>query len=253
MFIAGLIAGQFGLFVVWAVLGPQRPLARFVSALLAVVSFSFLFFLGTGAIATGRELRELFRFLLALPLLFLAAQLPLWILKMALGCRIVFRQTEDSVDCSPSRQFGLQHMLGATTVVAIALGLARVAMTDLGPPGGRTVAEMWFPLMMACLMVGLWSAFSTLPCLWAVWMVRETVVSLGAVAIYTVVMTTVVLAVINAITDRSAPGEVVVGMMCFHGALMLVLLGGLFAVRACGAGLSGFPKTARRQEEDPPS
>lgn len=172
--------------------------------------------------------------MLMLPIIFLAVQVPLWILRIVTGWCIVAGSSEDYSPPSESRQFQLQHMLGATTAVAVALGLASVGLRYLDNPTEGTDPSMWLGLMFACLMFGVWSAFSTLPCFWAAFVAPHKMASAVMIAVYAVLMSFLVLAVISAIAGSAPPGEAVLCFVLFSGSLASVLLGGLHVVRLCG-------------------
>ena len=232
---AGAILGQFGLLAVWAVLGPQPLFVRWPISLLVAALLCCALLLGVTMVnGSGEGLGEAARGMLIFPLIFLAVQLPLWVLRIVTGWCLVARGTED---CSPpgeSRQFRLQHMLGATTAVALALGLASVGLRYSDIPSGRTDPSVWLGLMFACLMFGVWSAFSTLPCFWAAFVARHKMAGAAMIAVYAVLMSLLVLAVMSAIVGSAPPGEFVGAFILFHGSLAFVLLGGLHLARLCG-------------------
>jgi len=235
MVFTGALAGQFGLLAVWAVLGPQRLSVRWPLSLLVAVLLCCALLLGVTMIdGAGGELGETAMGMLTLPMIFLAVQVPLWILRIVTGWCIVAGGREDCSPPSEPRQFQLQHMLGATTAVAVALGLASVGLRYFENPTRRTDPSMWLGLMFACLMCGVWSAFSTLPCFWAAFVARNKMASAAMIAVYAVLMSLLVLAVMSAIYGSAPPGEVVGGFILFHGSLAFVLLGSLHLARLCG-------------------
>lgn len=78
------------------------------------------------------EMENAVRFFCAMPTIALAAQLPLWPLRIFLGWQ--FAPLDDAAhETPPRRQMSIQHMLLATTAVAICLGCLRLApMGTLG-------------------------------------------------------------------------------------------------------------------------
>lgn len=233
--LVGAIIGQFGLLAVWGVLGPQPLFVRWPLSLLVAVLLCCALLLGMAMLDAPRGgLAEMAMGMLMLPMIFLAVQLPLWVLRIVTGWCIVAGGTEDCSPPSESRQFQLQHMLGATTAVAVALGLASVYLRYLGNPVGRVDLSMWLGLMLTCLMCGVLSAFSTLPCFWAAFVARNKMSGAAMIAVYAVLMSLLVLAVISAIGGSAPPGEAVLCFVLFHGSLAFVLLGGLHVVRLCG-------------------
>lgn len=235
----GAIAGQFALLAVWAVLGPERLLVRWCVTLLVALFLGCMFLIGVAMVAgAGAELPAMAKSMLALPLALLAVQLPLWILKGATGYRIVPAGTEGAWSPRQSRQFGLQQVLGATTVVGVALGLARLGMPDSGNPGSDADLSVWLGGLAACGLFSLWSAFSTLPCLWAVFVAPNKARGALAVAIYAAVMSVLVVGIIVAVAGPypfPAPfGFFLPFFLLLHGGIAVVLLGGLHIARSSG-------------------
>lgn len=232
---AGAFVAQPGLLAVWAVMGPQRLLVRWLLSLLVAVLLWFVFLFGmTMTTMHPRDVGEMAKGMFMLPLAFLAVQLPLWVLKMATGWSIIVGGKEDSSPPSASRQFRLQHILGATTAVAAAMGLASAGLPYLGGPNGSADPLIWLRLMGICLICGAYSALSTLPCLWAAFVARNKTASTIIIAVYAVVMSLLAVAVVSAIVRSAPPDRVVTGFILFHGSLAFVLLGSLHIARACG-------------------
>ena len=244
MFLFGVVGAQLGVLVIWAVLGPQRWFVR-LSATLAVA------LLLIGAVCLGATVVEEYAptagevasFLLCLPLVFLAAQLPLWIRRIAGGWRIVRADAETEGPATGARQFRLQDALAATGVLAVALSLARLGLADEGD-----MDDQWMGFLLLSAMCTVWSAFSTLPCLWACFVARGKLRSAVVMAVYVVVMTAIVLAVISAFVRTAPPGDVVAGFLLFHAALVGVMLGVLHVLRVLGYVLH---RTARRGSTTP--
>jgi hypothetical protein len=236
MVLVGSIAGQLGLLAIWAVFGPQRLLVRWPIALLVTASLYGAFLLGiVWTEAPEWVLRDLAKGLLMLPLIFLAVQFPLWVLRIVTGWCIVAGGREDDSSSTESRQFGLQHMLGATAAVAAALGLARLGLPGLDNRGGSADPSQWKSLMFVCLMFSVWSASSTLPCVWAAFVARSKAAGAVVIAVYVVLMSVLAVVVVSAIGGPPLLfGEVVKIFLLLHGPLALVLLGSLHLARACG-------------------
>jgi Flp pilus assembly pilin Flp len=197
----------------------------------------------------------------------------LWILRIATGWRIVFTSprpsaqrtstasaqaapesqpeapeaTDGSVPASGSRQFRIEHILGAMAVIAIALGLARVAVIHETFPGGNV--DAWTSLLVACAFCCIWSALSTLPCLWAAFSAPEKGAAAIAIGGYTVFMTLIAAAILGGGGFLEAAGM----LLLFNGTLAAVMLGILHVARACGYALlrPGRP-VQRPAPADPP-
>jgi hypothetical protein len=235
----GAVAGQLGLLAIWACLGPRRALVQLPVTMLIMLGLYGALVLGM-LMAEGWDspVRDLARGLFA-PLMFFSAQSPLWVLRIVGGHRIVLRgEGPPSVE---SRQLRLRHLLVATALVALALGLARYGMPG---PARETGPDPALVLIVACLFCALWSAFSTLPCLWAAMVARNTVLSTIAVGVYAAVMSVAVVGIIFVASSGSLPTEDAVFLFVFHGVLAAVMLGVLRIMRFCGYALLG----ARREE-----
>jgi hypothetical protein len=245
-FLAGTVGGQLGVLTVWAVFGPERLLLRWVSALLAA---AFL----CGALLVGFVISrspdaEAFSALLMLPAVFLAAQAPLWILRMVTGWEIVPRGAPETSSAA-ARQFGLRHLLGATTAVAATLALAKIGFFAMGTRGSSAPAEEWLGLAIACLVAGFWNGLLTIPCLCATMVVKDRKRGCLVVAGYVVVLGTMVPIVMSAIFGSAPPGKAFVVFLSFHGSVALVVVGSLHLLGQSGYVLrrpraAGTAKTA---------
>ena len=233
----GAVVAQFGLLAIWAVLGSQRLLVRWPLTLLAT-ALLYWFALAGMAIAgmPGRALREAAWSTLLVPAIFLAVQLPLWLFKAAVGCRIAIADADDSSEAAPSRQFGLQEMFGATTAMALVFGLARAGLSGLDRTGdlAGSGVNMWSYLGAACLFCALWSTFITVPCVAAVFLADSRAAGSVAMLVYTLMMSLFVSAVISSLTHPEAFGRGFVYLFAFNVGIVLVMLGCLNIARACG-------------------
>ena len=235
MFFAGLVVGQFGLLSIWAVLAPQPVLVRWPVMLLTAMGLLLILLLGAIAIEGVRTDDGAFLLLFCwLPLIFLAAQSPLWVLRLVTGCRLVEATAEDQRPSEESRQFDLRHMFAVTALIAILLTVARMSFY-LTPDSYRvTETEMWLPLLMICAVCAAWSAFATIPCLGAVFVARNPTAGLIGVIVYVSVMT--ILIVVGMSWLMPGPGasavfEVILGI---NVGLAVVLLCSLHLLRAAG-------------------
>jgi len=243
-FLFGGLAGQLGVLVIWAVLGPQRWFVR-LSATLAVA------LLLIGAVCLGVTVVEEYTptagevacFLFCLPLVFLGVQLPLWIGRIAGGWRIARADAEPAGPAIAARQFRLQDALAATSLFAVAFSLA-----SLGIAGEGGMENSWTPFLLFCACCTAWSAFSTLPCLWACFIARGKRRGAVAIGMYIMGMTAVVLAVISAFVRIWPRTEVVVAFFLFHVAGVGLMLGVLHVLRVCGYVLH---RTARKGSTTP--
>lgn len=168
---------------------------------------------------------------LLLPLLFFALLLPLWGLRLATGWRIVEEGRENESSSTGSRQFHLYDLLVSTTMIAVALGLASMAM------GGdeRISTANWGASLLGCLFCTTWSAFSILPCLWAALIAKSWRTSAVMIIVSVLVMTAIcseVLALLNGTTITI--DAVLSFVLPIHATLVGVMLAVLHVVRRWG-------------------
>jgi len=233
MLFLGAVAGQAGLLAIYAVLGPQRLLVRWPASLLGTGLLWGVFLLGM-AIVHIDGLAKAARGTLMVPLLLLALQSPLWILKMRTGWRIVLAGRQGPASPAEWRQFRLQHMLGATTVVAAAFGLASLGLPRADQANTSADTSLWLGLMLACLVLYVLSGLSILPCLWAAFVPRKKATAAAAIAIYAVLMSVFAVVVISAAGGPSPPIEGLRIFVPFLAGLVAVMLGCLHLARWCG-------------------
>jgi len=233
----GIVAAQLGLLAVWAVLGPQRWIVRLpVTLVYAVLLYTMLIMGFAVAQPPPRDAwPQIAKSYLFLPLVLLAAQLPLWILRIATGCRIVRADPENGLRSTGSRQFQLRDLFGAMTVLAVALGLASLGLSREESIGAIT----WPIILIICLVCAGGSTFSTLPCLWAGLIARNRVVSTVVIAVYVAVIVPIALAIISAFVGSRLPNGAVAMFVMFHVALFGVMLVVLHVVRSRGSVLRG--------------
>jgi hypothetical protein len=233
-FVLGAAGGQLGVLTVWAVFGPERLFRRWTQALLAAAFlFSLLlvgFFISS---PRGGPDAEVFSALLMLPAVFLAAQTPLWILRLVTGWEIVPRGAQESPSAA-SRQFGLQHLLGATTVVGATLALAKIGFFATGAQSDSRTAMAWLVLAIRCLVAGLWNGLLTTPCLCATMVVKDQKRGCLVVAGYVVVLSIAVPLVVSAVFGSAPPQEPFLAFLCFHGTAALVVVGSLHLLGKSG-------------------
>ena len=230
----GVILGQLGLLSIWAVFGPSSALVRLPLTTM-VGMFLVACFVGGFAAAVGtRDLPgEAALVLLFVPLILLSAQLPLWVLKLVTGGRIVRVDTKTGQMPTVQRQFGIGHLMAATVVVALAFGLASSGMrlivarsfgSDGRPMEGMTLISLVAPCVALCLL----NLFVTLPCLWAGLGAKNPRAGAVGLAIYAGLMTLLSVAIFALFS----PGPMERLLNC--GPPMVVTLGMLYVARWCG-------------------
>ena len=225
--LGGFLSGQCALLGVWGVLGPFRATLR-LAITVAIGVFLMASFVcgGTVVDASGGEMVWIPLFL---PLVLLAVQLPLWVFRLLTGGRIARVGTNAVQSMTTRGQFGLQHVMGGTVVVAVALSLTSSGLLIFDAQG----AEGWIPILAYCLYFMVLSTFATLPCLWAAMIAKNKQTATGIIAIYTVLMYLLVVTILG-LFFGSMPGEAVVMLFLFHGTLMAVILRTLHVARRCG-------------------
>lgn len=165
LYAAGLsaIGAQMGLHGIWCVLAPLPWAKRF---LVGATSGLVLY----GSVAVGwivvpslrHELGEsdlliaLVTGLLCLPLLLLAAQVPLWIMRIWFRWRIAHR---DDVPSATLRPLRIGHLLLAMATIAAALAAARISQSISASPGNDGIVV----LAVAALVIMVISAITVLP------------------------------------------------------------------------------------------
>ncbi len=95
-FVAGLGAGQFGLLATWAVLGPWRLYSQWFVALLVGLGLFLVFVAAMSMVEpSGAPPGNIFLVMILVMLAVLvAAQAPLWCVRLFRGWRLVLRGTE---------------------------------------------------------------------------------------------------------------------------------------------------------------
>jgi len=246
---AGLVIGEFAVPVVWGVLGPQRLVTRLAVSLGIVAWLLGTFFLGVlTAEMPPPGPREVAVGVLMLPMLFLAAQLPVWILRAVMGCRLVVGVEGQAQAPKDARQFRVADLLLTTAVVALCLGLAQwgIRLTGIPMDAGRD-AMILGTLAARCGVIAFCSAVVLLPGIWAVLIVGNK--ALGAlVYVGLAVAAWLVIVVIGTIVSRGyVPPEVVVTLFLFFAVLAGTVLGSLHILRISGLTLV-WPRRKRLAE-----
>jgi len=223
---AGAVSAELGLLAIWTALGAGRWTLRIpLTYFLAVLCFMLLvmgFNMGRmGPLQSGGVLHDL----ALLPLVFLAAQLPLWIVRLIFGWRMVFAEGAEQPDAEVG-QFSIGHLLGATALVAVSLGLAQLGPLEAGPL--RSSDAVWLDMLATCGIVALASALSTVPCVWAVFISRRPLSAAWAIAAYTFAASGVLVFLQSALTGVSDFwAQTLVLALLTLGALMATMLTGL--------------------------
>jgi hypothetical protein len=89
---------------------------------------------------------------LSVPLMSIAAQMPLWIARQTLGWRLIYRERNDA----RATPLSIRDLMLATVLVAVALALARLAPS----PDGKPIGMLWLIMFAAATTI---SAITLLP------------------------------------------------------------------------------------------
>lgn len=244
----GTIAGQLALLAGWAVVGPQRLLVRWPLALLATASLLSASVLGQ-SVASLRaygvaDIDSPFaQWIAFLPIVFLAVQLPVWVLKLATGCRMVLDPGDGGPQPPRSRQFRVRDLLVVTTVVAVSLGLARLGLSDFGSAQRSVDTDSLAGLAVFCGVAALWSGFVAMPCLYAALVARHVRKGVLGITGYTILMSLVIALVLSPsasnarVSVGAAPlalGKIFGFFLFVNGSTVFVVFGSFLIARADG-------------------
>jgi len=177
----GVALAQIPALAFWAVLAPQRLVVRFFGALAVAALLWGVFGVGIGITdrASPHEVREWFAALLVLPVMAIAVEGPIWIMKWISGCRMI-RWPRDRVaqqeavasfleEAAARRQFSIAQILALTAFVAVALGMTSSFAQIIGGPA----AEVGAGVAILSLVLFVVSAVTVVPCIRGVLMARH--------------------------------------------------------------------------------
>jgi hypothetical protein len=242
----GVIVGQVGLLAAWAVLGPWRLYAQWFVALLVELGLSLALVLGVGFVwpfKSAPAWRELLQGTLLIFAILVAAQVPLWCIRLVRGWRLVPRGTDAARTAIESRQLQIRDILIAMTILALALGTTSLAAKT---SDGRVDMGGVLDTLGGCGVVVVWSALVLPICLWACLGASAIGVRIVALVGYLITVATIVTGVAVAVWGRAAFIMEAPGFFRLHVALLATLLSGLWLARGCGYVLVSV-RTARRR------
>lgn len=225
----GIIPAQVGVLAAAICWGSQRFALRLICYWLAMF-VSMVALLAGIAIGEGRrEFDNLIRFMpLSAPLLVLAVQTPLWIVRLFFRWRIVRDQGLDAA--APEAPLSIRDLMVGTVLVAVSLAAARVAPRDTPD------AELWIGWAIALASCGGVSLIALLPV--SAWLLRQRNIIVGLIltAVYAVLAVVVTWIVIY-IIDRNFWRNwwEMVGI-----AIMIVSFGATLALAALAARAAGL-------------
>ncbi|NLE36708.1 MAG: hypothetical protein GX621_01640 [Pirellulaceae bacterium] len=243
----GVVFAQVGLLTIWVVLGPFGPWARWTAALATSVVLCFSFYLGAliaFPYSRADQAFEVIALAMLVPLLLLVVQIPLWIRRSISGWRIVPAGAAAARGAIGSRQFGVIHVLLLTTLVSVALSLAKTAMPFLEPPVSRDspvvgiYPHTWADLGTLCVMVLLYNTVWMGPSLRFCFLTQDKKAGVAAMLALWFGVSVLVIAIMTVIATVSGAGAtpqaVVTGIFVAFGATVVVLTASLHLLRVSG-------------------
>jgi hypothetical protein len=244
--LVGVVAGQFGLLATWAVLGPWRLYAQWFVTLLVGLGLFLAFVAGIASVERHgfRSGNEFLQMILVLFALLVAAQVPLWCIRLLRGWRLVLRGTDAARTAFESRQLQIRDLLIAMTILAVFLGtVSLVAKRSDGRDGAGDLVEV----LIGCGVAVVWSALVLPICLWACFGASAIGVRIVALTGYLITVATIAMGVVLAVSGgRAASLEGLFFFLLLHVGLLAAVLSGLGLARACGYVLVSV-RTARRR------
>jgi len=214
-----MMGAQMALHSIWCVLAPLHWAKRFlvgVTVLLVLCGtmaggMAVNSVAGTDVVALATRL--FWNDLLCLPLLLIAVQTPLWVMRIGFGWRVACRGEVPSTAFRPLR---IGNLLIATAVVAAALAAARCSGWVSTPSGDVSIVG----LVVAALIIVMVSAVIVLPAVLAALYARRLPMALGLAFAVDAAILVVCMAVVRVI--RGAPLDTETF------AVALLLAGGFF-------------------------
>ena len=230
----GCVLGQLSAAAAWGVLGVGRPVVRWASGVATAAAALSLVFAGD-MLAGARgsqwpDLLDLLDLLRALPLAYLSAQAPIWVLSCGWGWRFV---APGAAVASPQR-FTLRGLFIATTIVAVALALPLVGRLP------ATRDEGLFAIALCLIGGSIWGLLAIAPCLFAAFLPRTLGRGVAFATFYVAALWLGVAAAMLASGGRSPAGErALLLLLCvsYFGSLAFTLAGSCFVLRHCGYAL----------------
>jgi hypothetical protein len=230
--VLGVFPAQLGTLTLWLVFGSGPFLLRLAVHWGVVAGLFAAWALGCAAALADGPTRDVHMFLTAiacgLPLVSLAAQLPLWPLRTHLGWRVEHnidpRATEDSLT--------IRDILVGTVVTAVAVAGVRIFPQIWGPE--EQLSDYWLAWAIGAGAVALVSVVALVPALTMLLMIRDTTGATLAWLAYVASAGFVTVVAIGLIAQLGPPPEVIVGLICVFTSFALTLGLPLWMVRAQG-------------------
>jgi hypothetical protein len=167
-----------------------------------------------------------------MPVIFLAAQIPLWIARIYFGWRFVQPLPTDpaAAPASPSEgKLSLRDLFITTALISVVLGLGRLIATS---PRVSSGADLWIPLALAALASTVISLITTLPLLRILSLPHSLPVCLVLATGYTLLAGGIVVSLLVTSIGMNVRAWDTVGVMTTIANFALGMLLGLSCLRA---------------------
>mgnify|MGYP001076587510 CR=1 FL=1 len=225
----GMIGGQIALHSIWCVFAPLHWAKRFfVGTTSAILLYMGIF---VPSLVPDRirhaDVADLAAPLLCLPLFLLAAQTPLWIMRMWFRWRIVHRDDAASGQFEPLRIGGL---LLATAVIGMALAAARLSQSIGSSSGNDSI--VW--LVVAALVIMVISGITVLPAILAGLYARRLPLALGLALAPDAAIVVVYVALAVTLGGGRFEWELFIVMPVFAGGYFVTLTAPMLIARRLG-------------------
>jgi hypothetical protein len=242
----GVLAGEFGLATWWLVWGPGS-FARRLLIHWGVASGLFVpWALGLGLVmAAHRDAQMIPKTVVAslcsLPILSLAAQIPLWPLRTYLGWRIE-RQLVRGDASDTSQSLTIRDILWATVATSVSLASLRLnfLLTETYEP------QFWASWGLAVAVVAVISALSLLPAAVIAFRIQETFAAAAALAGYALLAWIATCVIVAAVSQGSAPPEGYIAILFCVGSFAATLALPLLILASRGYRLTFAGERQRR-------
>jgi hypothetical protein len=250
----GLFPAQLGALTLWLVWGPgsflRRLAVHWIAALALFAAWALGIAVAIGGDGPARELPSIWGAVCcSLPIVSLAAQLPLWPLRTHLGWRVDRLREEASADPRLDRSLALpsppdatrqplaiRDILTGTVVTAVALAGIRAvaALTDARQAGGQVDPGFWLGWGLAVLIIAAVSLLGFLPALCLLLRGDEPAPRVALWLAYVAVVALVTIVVVAGLVGAGPNAEPFVGLFCLLASFALALVVPLLLARSLG-------------------
>ena len=253
----GFLAGQGLFLIIWAVLGPFRLWVRWSIILTTAIGLYVVLIFGliifSGSSPRGEEVLVALIGSLLIPLLFLLAQIPLWLRRLISGWRIVAADDAEQCSAVEARQFGLGHLLGLMVALAVSLSLIRVCFVvlpfDSAEDAAGVLAYLGSIFFVFILYVVVWAG----PSLRAVFLARRRGRGCAAIIGYWALISFLLVGIPSGIAlafgEVALPAAIAVTVFTHFAGILFILVPSLYALQACEYVM--IHKSKKRRTETP--